>query len=303
MSALSLGGVITLWILASAIAVFGIVQRYQAKKVMARLDHTLEKAIAGEPLQPRFNEAYTSRIEEQLQQFLAIQQQQTEKSQTEKIAVKQLIANISHQTKTPLANILLYNQLITEKSQEPQIQAFSAEIMRQSEKMQFFIERLTKAAYLEDDLIQLTKSEQAVMSLLTEAVDSVKAKAEEKQIKLDLQATSLSIFYDFRWTLEAVVNVLDNAIKYSPPHTTITINCESYEFFFRITISDEGPGIREEEQAQVFERFYRGKAAQASEGLGIGLFLVREILFGQGGFVKLATNKKQGTAVSLFLPK
>lgn len=190
MSDLSLGGLVTLWIIAGAIAVFGLIQRYQAKKVMERLDDTLEKAIAGEPLHPHFDEAYPSKIEEQLLQFLAIQQQQTEKSQTEKVAVKQLIANISHQTKTPLANILLYNQLITEKSREPQIQEFSAEIMRQSEKMQFFIERLTKAAYLEDDLIQLTKSEQSIMALLTEAVVSVKAAAAEKQIKLDLQVTS-----------------------------------------------------------------------------------------------------------------
>lgn len=303
MNSMTLIWLLVVGIIGSCMLIFGLFQVYKARKVLDRMDSLLDKAIAGEPVLVQFDEAYPSKIEENLQRFLAIQQQQAQKSQAEKLAVKQLIANISHQTKTPLANILLYNQLIMEKTQEPHTQGFSQEIERQSEKMQFFIERLTKAAYLEDDLIQLTKNDQPLIDLLTQAIDSARAKAEEKQIVIHLQKTPLYASYDFRWTLEAVVNVLDNAIKYSLPDTAITISCESYEFFLKILISDEGQGISEEEQAQVFERFYRGKAAQQSEGLGIGLFLVREIVSGQGGFVKLAANKKHGTDVSLYLPK
>lgn len=285
------------------LAIFGLHKLYATRRIMERLDDSLEKAISQSPVTAKFDEAYASQIEEKLHRFLSIQQLQTQKSQLEKKQIKELIATISHQTKTPLTNIILYNQLIQEKNKEPTIQNYANEIEQQSDKMQFFIERLIKTAYLEDDLIQLSKTEKAIQPLLVQAVDSVTPAAEKKQIELRLQDTSLAISYDFRWTLEAIVNVLENAVKYSPSNTEIFISCEAYEFFVKITISDQGIGIPEEEHAQIFERFYRGTAVRQSDGLGIGLYLAREILSGQGGFIKVANNKKQGACFSLFLPK
>lgn len=285
------------------LTLFGLKQVYNVRQLMKRLDASLEAAIAGKTVPTHFDEAYASRIEDNLHRFLAIQQAQSQKSHSEKHKIKELIANISHQTKTPLANIILYNQLIQETSKESRIQDYTKEIAQQSEKMQFFIERLMKTAYLEDDLIQLTKIEQAIQPLLEQAVDAVTPTSKKKQIALKLEVTPLVGSYDFRWTLEAVVNILDNAIKYSPSDTKILIFCESYESFLKITISDEGPGIPEKEQAQIFERFYRGITVRQTEGLGIGLFLAREIISGQGGFIKVSSNDKQGACFSLFLPK
>ena len=121
-------------------------------------------------------------------------------------------------------------------------------------------------------------------------------------MSLQLQDTDSFAVFDFKWTAEALANIVDNALKYTE-HGTITISAVSYEMFARIDISDTGSGIPENEQAKIFARFYRSKSVQEQEGVGIGLYLARQILSGEDGYIKVTSALGKGSTFSVFLPK
>ena len=117
-----------------------------------------------------------------------------------------------------------------------------------------------------------------------------------------MQDTDISGTFDPKWTAEALANIVDNAVKYTE-QGLITISAVSYEMFVRIDISDSGIGISENEQAQIFARFYRSKNVQEQEGVGIGLYLARQIISGESGYIKVASVLGEGSTFSVFLPK
>ena len=117
-----------------------------------------------------------------------------------------------------------------------------------------------------------------------------------------MQDTDAFAVFDFKWTAEALANIVDNAIKYTE-HGTITISTVNYEMFTRIDISDTGSGIPENEQAKIFSRFYRSNAVQEQEGVGIGLYLARQIISGESGYIKVASVPGKGSTFSIFLPE
>ena len=127
--------------------------------------------------------------------------------------------------------------------------------------------------------------------------------AAEKGLLLTVEPTKAAACFDPKWTAEALGNVVDNAIKYTPPGGSIRLSVREFELFCAVEVADDGPGIPEEEQGAVFHRFYRGKAVREQEGLGIGLYLTREILSRQGGYIKLRSKPGQGCRFSLYLPK
>ena len=112
----------------------------------------------------------------------------------------------------------------------------------------------------------------------------------------------LTAVFDLRWTAEAVGNILDNAVKYSPDRCEITISACAYDMFVRIDIADNGCGIAEDELCNIWKRFYRGKNAENEKGVGIGLYLTANILNTEGGRVS-AKSDENGSTFTVFLPK
>ena len=100
---------------------------------------------------------------------------------------------------------------------------------------------------------------------------------------------------------EALFNILDNAVKYTEPKGKINISITKYELYIRIDISDNGVGLDEEEYASIFKRFYRGNNTDDIEGIGLGLYLAREIITKQGGYIKVKSKKGVGSTFSVFL--
>lgn len=127
-------------------------------------------------------------------------------------------------------------------------------------------------------------------------------KAESKGLSLNTDNTGVTAIFDPKWTAEALCNILDNAIKYTE-HGSITISTAGYELFARIDIADSGPGIPDEEQVKIFSRFYRSENAKDQEGIGIGLYLSREIISGQGGYITVSSIMGKGSVFSVFLPR
>lgn len=266
---------------------------------MQRLENMLEEAADGTFEESAYDESRLSRLETKWKRFLGSFAASQRRIEEEQEKIKTLISDISHQTKTPLANIMLYSQLLQEKETDPELTSIVENIRTQSEKLEFLLASLVKVSRLESEVFVLNPKTQKVGPMLQSAVGTAREEAAAKQIAIVLEAGEEEAFFDRKWTEEAIGNLLDNAVKYSRRGSTITVNVTGYEMFTAVHVKDRGIGIREEEQAQIFERFYRGREVSEEKGVGIGLYLVREIAARQNGYVKV--NSRYGGGKYLFL--
>jgi len=295
-------GIIVLTIAAAAMIVLWY--RRHTKRLMKQVLNRINEAIAGNYSETKYDEAMLSAIEERLNQFLTISNETKLETLKERDTIKSLISDISHQTKTPLSNILLYSQLLQEKKEiNSNITTIADQIQNQAEKLDFLIDALVKSSYLETDLITISARPEQIDSLILMACQEVEMKALQKEIIIDFKECRSGCSFDLRWTLEALCNILENAIKYSQEHSRISIEVIPYELFFRIDIRDSGIGIAEEEQGLIFKRFYRSPQVLQQNGLGIGLYLAREIITRQGGFIRVASKPLKGSTFSVFLSR
>ena len=138
--------------------------------------------------------------------------------------------------------------------------------------------------------------------MLTLAVKETESKARTKGLELILHDMDEKAYFDSKWTLEAICNILDNAVKYTN-EGSISLSVTAYEMFVRIDIKDSGIGIKEEEFSKIFSRFYRSEDTKNMEGVGIGLYLSRQIISGEGGYIKVSSVYGQGSTFSVFLPR
>lgn len=277
-----------------------------ARRTVRRLDRMLSTAIDGGFGEESFDESAPSALESRMARFLNGSARSLRGVQRQRESIQRLLSDISHQTKTPLANLRLYSSLLMEEELTPRQREQAQVILQQSEKLSFLIETLVKLSRLETDVLAVTPKLQPLAPLLERAASQAKAAAEQKGIALQLhlqQQAEMKALYDLRWTAEALGNLLDNAVKYTPPGGCIQVSATQYELFCRIDVRDNGIGIAEEEQAQIFGRFYRGRQVREQEGLGIGLYLAREIVQKQGGYLKLSSRPGQGSTFSLYLPR
>ena len=289
--------------LAAAGAAFSVWQWAARRRTLRRLNAMLDRAIAGGFSEERFDETELSALEGRLARFLRGSAAARRTVETEQAAVKTLIADISHQTRTPIANLLLYASLLSESELDPrqreQVNALSA----QAEKLSFLIKALVKASRLEAGIVAPAPAVNPVGPLLENAVEQEGPAALAKQITITAGPFDGSAAFDPRWTGEALGNVVNNAVKYTPPGGRVSVSAQLLDSFCRIDVADTGPGVPESEQAAVFNRFYRGGATRAAEGLGLGLYLAREILARQGGYIRLSSRPGEGCVFSLYLPK
>lgn len=298
-------GVLGLMALA-ALLLLGLWLWLDARRTVRRLDRMLSTAIDGGFGEESFDESAPSALESRMARFLNGSARSLRGVQRQRESIQRLLSDISHQTKTPLANLKLYSSLLMEEELTPRQREQAQVILQQSEKLSFLIETLVKLSRLETDVLAVTPKSQPLSPLLERAASQAKAAAEQKGIALQLhlqQQAEMKALYDLRWTAEALGNLLDNAVKYTPPGGCIQVSATQYELFCRIDVRDNGIGIAEEEQAQIFGRFYRGRQVREQEGLGIGLYLAREIVQKQGGYLKLSSRPGQGSTFSLYLPR
>lgn len=295
-----------LGIMALAALLLGLWFWLDARRTVRRLDRMLSTAIDGGFGEESFDESAPSALESRMARFLNGSARSLRGVQRQRESIQRMLSDISHQTKTPLANLRLYSSLLMEEELTPRQREQAQVIFQQSEKLSFLIETLVKLSRLETDVLVVTPKSQPLSPLLERAASQAKAAAEQKGIALQLhlqQQAEMKALYDLRWTAEALGNLLDNAVKYTPPGGCIQVSATQYELFCRIDVHDNGIGIAEEEQAQIFGRFYRGRQVREQEGLGIGLYLAREIAQKQGGYLKLSSRPGQGSTFSLYLPR
>ncbi len=277
--------------------------KYQVNKIMKNLYGMLESAINGNFTETTYDESKMSALEVKLHQYLRESETSSKNLKKEKEKIDSLISDISHQTKTPIANILLYSQLLMEKNLSKEAEQCADQIMSQTEKLNFLIGSLIKTSRLENGIITVLPQANNISSLLDAIYKQFTAQGDKKHITVFIDQTKEKAFFDMKWTIEAMANIVDNAIKYTPEHGRVIIKTTAFELFCRIDITDNGIGIDKSEFNKIFMRFYRSQAVTEQEGVGIGLYLAQAILSAEGGYIKVASKPGEGSVFSVFLPR
>ncbi len=293
---------IFLIVVAIAAIIFGISCYIKSRNLVNGIDRLLDSAIDGSFSEKSFNESELSYLENKIFRYLSFSEISARRTADEKEKIKTLIADISHQTKTPISNIRLYSELLAEENLPEDLKEYVDRINIQSEKLSFLVTALVKLSRLETGIISLSPKENDIYEILEEIHNQAEPYVKEKNLKITIFNDHKKAFFDNRWTYEAIWNIVDNAIKYTDSGE-IKINVKSYEMFLCIEISDTGNGIPENEQAQIFSRFYRSSSSAECDGLGIGLYLARQIVSAQKGYIKLSSEIGKGSVFSVFLSK
>lgn len=289
----------------AALAAAGVIvyDRLRLRRTMHTMDKMLDDAIRGVFQPAHFDESRMSAVEAKLKQYLDASGTSAARLTEDRARVQGLIADISHQTKTPIANLLLYAGLLADKDLPDDCRGYVEQLTAQAEKLQFLIESMVKAGRLETGVIAVQPRPADVGALTQAAVQSALPEAERRSVQLSRLPAEVGACFDPKWTQEALGNLIDNAIKYTPAGGSVTVSVTPYELFCRIDVADTGPGIPEDEQGRIFERFYRSPTVRDAQGVGLGLYLAREIAAANGGYIKVTSRPGNGSTFSLFLPK
>lgn len=248
-------------------------------------------------------ETRESRVVSEMRQILGRASAREELAQNEKQQVMELISDLSHQLKTPLANIVLDVELLEKNQMDVQQRThFLNHTKEQAVKMQWLMQSLLKASRLENGLISFQAEMLPVKETIAGAVSAVYAQASGKKIEIMLEEFSdFSLYHNRKWTAEAIANILENAVKYSPEGSVIKICLQRLELYSRIVIQDQGVGIAGKDFSMIFQRFYRGDNVRQEEGTGLGLYLAQLILQKERGYVTVSSRKGEGSSFSIYL--
>lgn len=277
---------------------------YQKRRTYRMIDRLLDNVLNQETIEDSdVKEGEYSALVSKIKQIQEVLGSHIQNAEKEKEQVKSLVSNMSHQLKTPLANLSLYGEILGRNEVTPkQKEEFSGKMQRQIEKLSWIVESLSKMVKLEQNIDGFEVQNIGIKQTLLEAVDTVYDKLEKKEMDLVMEPFEDRLLYHNRkWTVEVFVNLLENALKYTKKGGRILISVKSYELYTEISFSDTGQGIRQEEMTDIFKRFYRSPEVENMEGSGIGLYLSKLILEKEKGYITATSQYGKGSRFSVFL--
>lgn len=250
------------------------------------------------------DETFDSKVNKKILRLSEIWQEESLRGLKEKENLQSLISDVSHQVKTPMTNLkMLQTALEKEEATKEKKEELLKSMDGQLAKIGFLLDSMIKSSRLETGLIQLKKVPSNLFDTIAKAISGITVKAEKRGIEILVNCPeNYILLHDKKWTAEALSNVLENAIKYSPENTKIEVKVHRWEMYTKIDIIDEGMGIPEKNFGKVFQRFFREESSYDKEGVGIGLYLSREIIQKQGGYIKVVSVVGEGSIFSVFLP-
>lgn len=293
---------------AAVLLLAGLWKRSQERREAAfanRVCETLDALAAGrEPENYRpYEDSQLSKVQGRLLQYQDRIQEGRRRSETDKQTVQELVSDISHQIKTPMSNIRMFTDILSQQELPPERRTeFLATLSSQVQKLDFLMQALLKMSRLETGTFALHMENASLYDTIAQAVSGVLAAADRKRIPIDVDCGSgETLPHDPKWTAEALGNLLDNAVKYTPEGGHIRICVRPWQFYTRIDVADTGIGIPPEHDNDVFKRFYRMPSSGPEEGVGLGLYLAREIITRQKGYLTLKSEVGRGSVFSVFL--
>lgn len=231
--------------------------------------------------------------------MVSLLDEETKKSKRQNHYLADMLSDISHQIKTPLAGITLMTDLLKDPElPEEKREEFVEKIDRQTEKITWLVRNLLTLAQLEADMLKLKKETVSAAELVETAVGPLNILAELKGVELEMKIPEgIELSCDRAWTAEALSNVIKNCIEHvstdAGKHVWITV--AENNFAVTLTVRDDGPGIPPEELPHIFERFYKGKNS-SKKSVGIGLSMARQIFLQQNGTIEAVSDLGKGTS-------
>ena len=314
---------VVLFLLCLLLACAALIYRKREKKLKISILQMLEEASSGLFQEKRFDETSVSEVENRMWNYLENRQTAMERIERDRQRMQSQISDIAHQAVLPVSNIVLYTQLLeenlsngftgTKTNEIENVQLTKAEVSEINSEitairdeigtLDFLIQSLVKLSRMENGIINLNAEKQQIKPMLDLVKQQFAIKAKNKGIDFLIEDTEEMAVFDRKWTLEAVANIVDNAVKYTQEGGRISIHTEVLPSLVRIDITDTGIGIREEEQGAVFSRFYRSAEMSNSRGVGIGLYIAREVMRAQNGYIRLRSEYGNGSTFSLYFLK
>ena len=295
-------------LLCALVGIFVLTQSFgkRLSQFPADLCQTLDHMLAGNeaPTRPEDSETQLARIDHRLARLYQIMQENRRQVDEERQELQTLVSDISHQVKTPVSNLKMATDTLLEKPMtEAERTDFIQGIRSQTDKLDFLFQALVKTSRLETGVIQLDCKLCRLFDTVAQAMSGIVYEAEKKEIAVSVDCTEdLTLAHDSKWTAEALFNLLDNAVKYTPVGGNISVSVIQWEMYVEIKVADTGKGISESNQAAIFRRFYREEEVHDQQGVGIGLYLAREIVTRQGGYIKVVSEPGMGSEFSIMLP-
>lgn len=243
------------------------------------------------------------KIHEKLERVSHVWELRRDTNRREKEKIKELISDISHQTRTPVANEKLCIEILRQEVDTQKGQEYLDKLEKQVDKLDFLFQNMVKMSRLETGVIKIAKEKGNLVETLSHAVSQIVPAASKKEIELYVDSEpEILISHDSKWTEEAVFNILDNAVKYTDRGGGVRISIKRQEIFTKLSICDTGKGIAEERQGLIFNRFYREPEVHEQEGVGIGLYLARQIMELQNGYIEVRSEQQKGSEFALYFP-
>lgn len=249
------------------------------------------------------DDTYISQIYHQLNRLYDVLQMQQSSIEKEKSKVQSFVSDISHQLKTPLTNLHLLQEALKQPGiLREEYRDCLEKQGKQLDKIDFLIRALLKTSQLENGLIQIQPRETSIGQTILSALEGILVPAEKKDIEVYYDnTTDYIVLHDPKWTSEALFNVMENAIKYTPQNGKLTILLNRTEKYIKISIRDTGIGIPPADLSNIFIRFWRGNT-NISEGNGIGLYLCKQIITLQHGYILVNSTVNSGSEFEIFFP-
>ena len=219
--------------------------------------------------------------------------------------LKGTVSDISHQLKTPLAALSMYQEIIqNEPDNTETVKTFSQKSTAALGRIEHLIKTLLKLTRLDAGGIEFHKSEYMIGEVVSQSVEELSDRAKNENKELQISGNQKDIIRcDMEWTREAVGNIVKNALDHTKAGGMIQISWDETPLMFRISVSDNGDGIDEEDIHHIFKRFYRSKKSLDTQGIGLGLPLAKSIVEGQGGTISVQSKSGAGTTFTVSFPR
>lgn len=236
-------------------------------------------------------------LQNELYKITIMLKEQAENSINEKMNLKDSLADISHQLKTPLTSILIMLDNLSQSNNMDEItrEKFINEIARQIESMNWLVISLLKLSKLDAGVIEFQNEKINIKEMIKEIISNLEIISEIKNVKIKISSNKETYFIgDYNWNKEAIQNIVKNAIEHTKENTEIDVNIEENDVYTSISITDNGEGISNEDLKHIFDRFYKSKNS-AENSFGIGLSLSKSIIEKQNGYIQVETEQGKGT--------
>lgn len=263
----------------------------------------LDRMISREAVREPYEDTLEAKVQGKLNQYASQVKAEREEIMETKREIQEMVSDISHQVKTPIANIKMFHGILQQHElNEEKRESFLKLMEGQIDKLDFLMQSMIQMSRLEAGILSAALEDASVYQTIARALNGAWEKAERKHIGIQVNCDPhIHVRHDPKWTAEALFNLLDNAVKYTREGGLIKIEVKPGEFYTRIDVADNGKGIAKDRYHKIFQRFYREPEITSQEGVGLGLYLAREILSMQKGYISVRSVPEKGTIFSVFL--